>query len=98
MPIHLIDYPPPPAYDMPYKGPGVVVTTADAENVCLSLGVQPTGDHRIYGCSVWAPGGCLIVLPKISSVISKRDQAMVRRVENANCNGWPHFWHGKQRE
>ncbi len=98
MDMHLIDYPPPPAYDFPYKGPGVIITVKDTDLVCRGLGVQADEVHIIYGCSEYTAGGCIIVLPKISHIITKRNQAQVRRVENANCNGWPHFWHGKQRE
>jgi hypothetical protein len=39
----------------------------------------------------WVEGGCLIVLPKIvTGSITQLDQDKVRRIENANCNGWPH--------
>jgi len=89
--IWLYDFPPPVLYDFPYDGPGVVVTipVSSVETVCRALGVKTKSGDRIYGCSLWTAGGCLIVLPAIDIEISKADQDKVRRVESANCNGWP---------
>ena len=98
MDLHLTDWPPPALYDFPYTGLGNLIVVPHADMVCAELGVRSKVGATFYGCSLWTAGGCLIVLPKISHIISKRNQAMVRRVENANCNGWPHFWNGKQRE
>jgi hypothetical protein len=87
----LNDFPPPPLYDFPYDGPGVVVMlpVARADTICRALGVKTKTGERVYGCSLWTAGGCLIVLPSVDEQISRSDQDMVRRVESANCNGWP---------
>jgi len=88
-PIVLFDYPPPALYDVPYTGPGNLLIVPDASAVCIDIGVKVKPDHVIYGCSWWTLGGCLIVLPKVLWPITQADQDMVRRVESANCNGWP---------
>ena len=88
----MIDIPsPPPAWDAPYTGPGVVVELPlpRVNLVCRALGVVVEPGRQIYSCAMWTAGGCLEVLPKVVGPITREDQDKARRYEDANCNGWP---------
>ena len=87
--IFLFDYPPPAQFDHLCVQCGVVVKSLpELRRTCTAMGVKL--DHGLlYGCSWRGPAGCTIVIPKLSPEIDQLDQDMVRRVENANCNGWP---------
>ena len=56
--------------------------------VCRALGVKTTF-AMIYGCSTWARGGCVIVIPQVQGPVTAQFQARVREHEIAHCNGWP---------
>jgi hypothetical protein len=85
----LKDFPPPVLYDFPYTGPGNLIVVPHADVVCYDLGLRSKVGAKFYGCSWFTAGGCLIVLPKVEGSITQARQDMVRRAENANCNGWP---------
>jgi hypothetical protein len=89
--IALADFPPPPAFDHPFTGPGVIVRLAEpvVERVCRELGVDVEPTRAVYSCSWWVEGGCLEILPKVGGSITIDDASQLRRVEDANCNGWP---------
>jgi hypothetical protein len=89
MDLNLTDFPPPVLYDFPYTGPGSLIVVPHADIVCAELGLRSKVGATFYGCSLLTSGGCLIVLPKIEGRITKKNQDDVRRVESANCNGWP---------
>lgn len=88
--IFLFDFPPPAIYDYSYSGPGstLIMPLAEVQKTCTNLGVKVAPGQTIYGCS-WVGPICTIILPEVKGEISKADQDMVRRSENANCNGWP---------
>jgi hypothetical protein len=62
-------------------------TTSSSEGVngiipiCRALGVKTASGERVYGCSMWTAGGCLIVLP---SVDARRVGKSIRKFA-ANC-------------
>lgn len=87
--IVLADYPPPAQYDHPPSIPVQIIEMPAHElnMFCYRMGIH--AGNTIYACSDMLPGGCLIILPKVDDTISQADQDMVRRVEYANCNGWP---------
>jgi hypothetical protein len=88
--MDLNDYPPPPAYHVPYTGPGVLVVLPlpQVNTICRLLGVKGYGDV-VYSCSGWHVGGCLEIVSKVGRYVSKRIAREAVEMEDANCNGWP---------
>jgi hypothetical protein len=85
----MIDVVPPARWDFPYDGPGIVLELprAKVNAVCRVLGVDEKPSRQVWGCAMWANGGCLIILPRIDDIVSVADQAAIRRHEEAHCNG-----------
>ena len=55
--------------------------------VCRMLGAE--GGQALHGCSLFAIGGCLVIVPKVEGAVTQADQDAVRKHEEAHCNGWP---------
>ena len=84
----LADFPPPAIYDHEYGGRGDVLVMPLAElrrSACAGV----KGTRPVFGCSWHTKFACTIILPAVGDGITQADQDMVRRVEAANCNGWP---------
>ena len=79
----------PPSIYLPYDGPGIelVLPRQRVKTICFVLGVRK---YDVQGCMIWAPGGCLIVIPQVGPGVTAAEQDAVRRHENAHCNGWRH--------
>jgi hypothetical protein len=87
--MFLFDFPPPVRYDHSCNHCGVVVKPLAAlRETCAAMGVRSTRG-LLFGCSWRGPAGCTIIIPALDSEITQSEQNMVRRAEDANCNGWP---------
>jgi len=79
---------PPSRYDFSYPGQ-LNEVKLDALAVHKYCGGRGDAVQRLLGCAVPLGAKCIIVLPKVESMlISKAQQDRVRRHEVAHCNGW----------
>lgn len=84
--------PPPPTWiaDPPQTMIELRLPRSRLNVLCRLIGGDPGFQYRdLYGCSLWAIGGCLIVVPSVDAVITAKTQADIRAHEVAHCNGWP---------
>jgi hypothetical protein len=86
----MLDYQhPPPAWIAPAPSAMIELRLplAKVAAICRLLGA--TGAPELYACSMWARGGCLVILPIPDDRVSDADQRGLREHEIAHCNGWP---------
>lgn len=76
----------PPDRYLPYTGPIAQIERpmARAALACRALGLQMHGP--VFGCSLWASGACVIIVPNDQGDRIKREAVAH---EEAHCNGWP---------
>lgn len=80
---------PPPLWDAPFTASLIEIQRPlpRVGAICRELGLRAPG--IVYGCALWANGGCVIVIPRVDAAVSEAEQQAIRRHETAHCNGWP---------
>jgi hypothetical protein len=81
---------PPPEYDHPYYGVLIVIPARDQNHVremCPKTKFPPMG---ALGCTILQKGTCWVVMaPDADIKAAGFSPELVKRHENAHCNGWP---------
>lgn len=63
---------------------------SQVNSICRLLRAEVPPGRDVAGCAVFGYGGCLIIVPKIDTVVDRPSQDRVRAHETAHCNGWQH--------